>query len=75
MTKKVFYATLATLFLTTGTVCAGTTFETLDVDKDGAISQQEAEAMPELTEQFAKLDLNEDGKLDMDEFALFAAVK
>ena len=75
MTKKVFYAALATLFLTTGTVCAGTTFETLDVDKDGAISQQEAEAMPELTEQFAKLDLNKDAKLDMDEFAKFVAAE
>ncbi len=75
MTKKIFYATLATLFLATGTVCAGNSFETLDVDKDGAISQIEADAMPELTKQFADLDMNKDGKLDMDEFALFAAVK
>ena len=75
MTKKIFYATLATLFLATGTVCAGNSFETLDVDKDGAISQIEADAMPELAKQFADLDMNKDGKLDMDEFALFAAVK
>ncbi len=75
MTKKIFYATLATLFLATGTVCAGDSFEALDVDKNGAISQIEAEAMPELTEQFAALDLNKDGQLDMDEFAPFTAVK
>jgi len=75
MTKKVFYATLATLFLATATVCAGNTFETLDVDKNGGVCQKEAEAMPELTKQFAQLDLNMDGKLDMHEFAVFVAAK
>ena len=75
MTKRILYATLATLFLATGTVYAGNTFETLDVDKDGAISQKEADAMPELTKQFAHLDLNMDGKLDMNEFTAFVVAK
>ncbi|MEA3546297.1 MAG: hypothetical protein U9R66_01430 [Thermodesulfobacteriota bacterium] len=75
MTKRIFYATLATLFLATGTVYAGNTFETLDTDKSGGICQNEAKAMPELTQQFAQLDLNKDGKLDMDEFGTFEVTK
>jgi len=75
MMKKVIYTTLATLFLATGTVYAGNTFETVDVDKNGEICQKEAEAMPELTEQFAQLDQNKDGKLDMDEFGTLEAAK
>jgi hypothetical protein len=43
-------------------------FDTFDVDHDGSIDQQEANASKELSAQFSKLDANNDGKLSVIEF-------
>lgn len=43
-------------------------FNRLDVDGNGSISQQEAEAHEDLPEVFEDSDVNDDGQLDMGEF-------
>jgi hypothetical protein len=43
-------------------------FDELDVNHDGIIDQQEANASKELSAQFSKLDANNDGKLSVTEF-------
>lgn len=48
---------------------AGDLAAQLDVDKDGYITAKEAEAMPEILEQFDGLDTNKDGKIDLQEIA------
>ena len=48
-------------------------FEKLDTNHDGKISQEEAQANPELAKQFASLDKNNNGELDQAEFAQFEA--
>ena len=45
------------------------TFKKLDVDGNGFITMQEAEANPELADSFADGDDNDDGQLDMAEFS------
>ncbi len=75
MVQKVYCLTLAALMLTVSAAFASDEPIALDVDKDGAISVQEAEVMPELSEQFVQLDVNKDGKLDMVEFAAFKEKK
>lgn len=47
------------------------TFEAIDVDGDGYISAQEAQARPDLQESWAASDANEDGVLDISEFSAF----
>ncbi len=71
MSKKVCSLILGVLMLTVSAVCAESNVVSLDVDKDGAISVQEARVMPELLEQFAQLDVNGDGKIDMAELAAY----
>jgi len=44
-------------------------FSKLDVDRDGFITETEALAHAELPDAFAEGDENNDGRLDMDEFA------
>ncbi len=61
--------------LVSGTVAAGEVYKVLDADKSGTISQQEAEAMPGLTDQWKDLDVNVDGQLDQEEFARFEFVE
>lgn len=49
-------------------------FEQLDQDKDGKISQEEAGANLELTGYWVELDANKDGSLDVTEFSRFEPV-
>ena len=44
-------------------------YTTLDANKDGGISQEEASAMPGLNDKWVELDANADGMLDKVEFA------
>lgn len=44
-------------------------FEQLDKDKDGKVSQQEAQVSPALVKGFDKIDTNKDGFLSSDEFS------
>jgi len=46
-------------------------YQELDENKDGYISNDEAQNMPELAGQWIVSDTNEDGRLDKSEFALF----
>ncbi|WP_299181046.1 EF-hand domain-containing protein [uncultured Neptuniibacter sp.] len=45
-------------------------FEKLDADKDGKVSQQEAQVSPALVKGFEKIDTNKDGFLSQDEFSM-----
>lgn len=64
--------TLAALALTvSGVAVAADTglYRNLDANQDGAISQEEAAAMPSLNDKWTKMDANADGKLDEAEFS------
>ncbi len=43
-------------------------FTSVDANGDGAISQEEAQAVPAILEQWTALDANADGKVDEAEF-------
>jgi Ca2+-binding EF-hand superfamily protein len=45
------------------------TFESLDADADGAISQDEAQGNPALSALWEEVDTNKDGQLDEAEFS------
>lgn len=47
------------------------TYNQLDENRDGFISNDEAQEMPELAGQWQVTDSNKDGKIDQSEFALF----
>lgn len=47
-------------------------FETLDADQNGFISTDEAASCEGIVEDFAKIDANQDGKLDQAEYAAFS---
>lgn len=49
-------------------------FVQLDVDQNGAVSQEEAQINPALSKDFAVLDVNADGALTADEFKQYAAL-
>lgn len=46
-------------------------FSSLDQDGDGAITQEEAQGLPQLVENFTQVDRNQDGRVDEAEFAQF----
>lgn len=69
MLKKSCLFVTALMMAASVSYAAGDVGAQLDVDKDGYISAQEAEAMPEILEQFDKLDANKDGKIDLAEIA------
>lgn len=46
-------------------------FSMLDINRDGVITQEEAQHYPELAETFDQLDERGDGQLDKAEFARF----
>lgn len=46
-------------------------FNKLDTNKDGTISMQEATGQKELLSDWAKVDKNQDGKLEYSEFSAF----
>lgn len=52
-----------------------TSFNKLDVDQDGHISQQEATANPVLAERFKRLDQNGNEQLDQAEFSRFETME
>ena len=54
---------------------SGGNFSALDVDHDGYISMDEAEAHPQLTEKFGLVDENMDSKIDEGEFAQFEIIE
>jgi Ca2+-binding EF-hand superfamily protein len=73
MNKKVLLA--AFVCSVSSTVFAGdATYRALDENKDGYVSPEEAEAIPTLAEQWEKVDVNEDGKIDAAEFSSFESL-
>jgi Ca2+-binding EF-hand superfamily protein len=46
-------------------------FNKLDANQDGYISQQEAQADKQLTDDWSKADKNQDGQIDISEFSAF----
>jgi Ca2+-binding EF-hand superfamily protein len=64
----------AALALLPGLVAAAdypATFEAIDADGDGYISAKEAQARPDLQENWQASDANGDGVLDISEFSAF----
>ena len=73
MYKTLYFVGCAVL--TCGAAYAGYVYESLDIDRSGNISQEEAAAMPGLVESWKQLDVNVDGALDQEEFARFDFVQ
>jgi len=69
MRKELLFATFAVIV--SSAAYAGETFNEVDTNKDGAISQAEAAAVPALSDLWDTYDSNTDGKLDEAEFARF----
>ncbi len=68
MLQKLTLAALAMLVAGGATAGEGM-YKNLDANQDGAISPEEAAAMPGLSEKWVELDVNADGKVDEAEFA------
>lgn len=73
MLKKTCLLAAALMMTASVSYAAGDVATQLDVDKDGYITAKEAEAMPEILEQFDKLDANKDGKIDLAEIAALSS--
>jgi hypothetical protein len=70
MNKKVLLA--AFVCSVSSAVFAGSaTYNALDENQDGVVSPKEAEAIPSLSAQWEKVDVNKDGKIDAAEFSSF----
>lgn len=74
MNRKLVFAALITLASGTA-LAADDAFKKADADQNGAISKQEAAALPKLSEQWYSYDLNTDGQLDETEFSRFEMVQ
>ena len=61
--------TLALIALASSAAFAATDFDTLDVDGNGVISQQEASADATISAKFAELDTDQNGELSKEEFS------
>ena len=62
--------TLALIALASSSAAfAATDFDTLDVDGNGVISQQEASADATILNKFVELDTDQDGELSKEEFS------
>ena len=64
--------TALTLMAVTGFAWAGSgkvSFQDLDANRDGQISQDEAMKSPDVSQKFGSADANKDGQLDAAEFA------
>ena len=71
MTKKILPTILAGFF------SAGTwavSYQDLDTDNDGYLSNDEAQNMPELAGQWDTTDSNRDDRIDKSEFAVFETI-
>ena len=69
MLQKLTLAALAILVSGGATAADESMYKNLDANQDGAISQEEAAAMPGLNEKWVELDVNADGTVDEAEFA------
>lgn len=69
---RIFVA-VAFAFAFSGSVLANEAMKAADADESGTISQEEAAAVPGLTEKFGEVDANGDGQVDEAEFAEFEA--
>ena len=72
---KIVLFVLAGLVLLSGCQTLGnvqnpfaTAYSDLDMDRDGVISQQEAQALPSLTDNFDRIDTNNSDSIDDDEY-------
>ena len=74
MLQKLTLAALALLVSGAAFASDKDIYTSLDANQDGAISQEEAAAMPGLNDKWAELDANADGMLDQAEFAKMEAV-
>jgi hypothetical protein len=72
MSQKLTLAALA-MFVSGTAFAADNLYTTLDANKDGGISQEEASVMPGLNGKWVELDANADGMLDKAEFAKLEA--
>ncbi len=67
---KLNYAIIATLFAAGAAVAAeAPDFTAVDKDRSGAVSREEARAVPEILELFSRVDANQDGQLSTVEYA------
>jgi hypothetical protein len=67
---KTHYAIIATLFAAGAAVAAeAPDFTAIDKDRSGAVSRDEARAVPEVLELFSRVDANKDGQLSAIEYA------
>jgi Ca2+-binding EF-hand superfamily protein len=71
--KSVLFASALLLSATVAAAEAPMTFEALDADGDGYISDKEAGARKDLVERWQTIDKNTDNKLDITEFSAFEA--
>ena len=69
MIMKTLNATLAVLAFASTAAFAGSDFDTLDIDGNGAISQSEASVDAGLMKKFAELDTDGNGELSKAEFS------
>jgi len=74
MTKKIMTLLFASLAAVAVIAAESKTDVALDTDNNGTLSQEEAKAIPGLSEQWETLDVNKDGQLDPAEFAKFEVV-
>ncbi len=67
---KTTYAIIATLFAAGTAVAAeAPDFTAIDKDRSGAVSREEARAVPAVLELFSRVDANQDGQLSIVEYA------
>lgn len=74
MSRSIFYATAiaaAGAALSLSAFAQTVTFESLDANKDGLISVQEASSNDDLFTAFKSLDKDKDGALSKEEFAAY----
>lgn len=71
--NKTLITILAGVCLASGTSAGqdNTSYQALDLDNDGIISEQEADAVPQLKEAWKQVDANMDGQVDRAEFSAF----
>ena len=69
MSKKLLIVAL--IMMASTAAFASDAFTALDTDKSGAISSEEAVALPSLAEQWKALDADKNGELSTEEFARY----
>ena len=74
MNKKIMTVLFASMAAAAVIAAENSSDAVLDTDNNGTLSQEEAKAIPGLSEQWEALDVNKDGQLDPAEFAKFEVV-